>query len=45
MGEIVLLRFFPFAGVSLVGGLSLDRRDKEDLVTVTLEHPVLRQRH
>ncbi|TDT79381.1 hypothetical protein DFO47_105177 [Arthrobacter sp. AG258] len=44
MGEIVLLRFFPFAGVSLVGGLSLDRRDKEDLVTVTLEHPVLRQR-
>lgn len=32
-------------GVSLVGGLSLDRRDREELVTVHLDHPVLRQRH
>ncbi|WP_285241864.1 LysR family transcriptional regulator [Pseudarthrobacter sp. MEB009] len=31
-------------GVSLVAGLSLDRRDREDLVTVRLDHPVLRQR-
>ena len=31
-------------GVSLVSGLSLDRRDREDLVAVPVDHPVLRQR-
>ena len=31
-------------GVSLVSGLSLDRRDREDLVLVSVDHPVLRQR-
>lgn len=31
-------------GVSLVSGLSLDRRDREDLVAVNIDHPVLRQR-
>lgn len=31
-------------GVSLISGLALDRRDREDLVPVRLDHPVLRQR-
>nr|WP_254703499.1 hypothetical protein [Pseudarthrobacter sp. C4D7] len=31
-------------GVSLVSGLSLDCRDREDLVAVPVDHPVLRQR-
>jgi DNA-binding transcriptional LysR family regulator len=31
-------------GVSLLTGLALDRRDRTDLVTIPLDHPVLRQR-
>lgn len=31
-------------GVSLVGGLSLDNRDRAELVMIPLDHPVLRQR-
>lgn len=31
-------------GVSLLSGLALDRRDRADLVTIPLDHPVLRRR-